>query len=188
MTREEINWQEVQILVDRFYEGTTTPEEEELLMEVMTREDLPEALQTDAEVFRTLANESQRLAAQEADVPQGFEERLMASIKEQEQKEMLTLKPAPRAKGFSITRRLWTAAAACLLLVALASPYLLRDDTTADAFAASDITQEEAEMYTAYALSMVSNTMKSGMSELDAMGDVQQQIRSILNEAVNIDL
>lgn len=188
MKREEINWQEVQSLIDRFYDGTTTPSEEALLMEALSREDLPEALQTDAEVFRALAQENQRLAELEADVPQDFEERLRASIEEQERREQLSIAPSRQRHLALGHRHLWTSIAACLLLVLIATPFLLNGNTSDDAFAASDISQEEAEAYTAYALSMVSNTMKSGMMELDAMGEAQEQIRSIINDAVCIEL
>lgn len=183
MTHQEINWNEVQILIDRFYEGSTTQEEEQLLMQVMTRDDLPEALHTDAEVFRALANESQLIHA-EADVPQGLEERLMESIRQQEQREQLTLVPTAQPRSFRLTRRIWTSIAACLLVVALATPSLLKDNEADLEFTATELTQEEAEDYAAYALSMISTTMKSGMMELDAVSRVQQQVRTTLNDAL----
>ena len=50
MTREQI-----QSLLSRFYEGQTTPDEERLLAAYFQREDIPEELQEDKQLFLMLA-------------------------------------------------------------------------------------------------------------------------------------
>lgn len=168
MNKKQTNWTEIQSLIDRFYEGATTQAEESLLMQVMCSEEVPEAMQTDAEVFRTLAQEEQ----QGLEIPElsaDFEQRVMDQIE------------APR---LSIARHWWpTAAAACLLAVLMLTPALL-DHSMAEPeeFASSDITQDEAEQYAAYALSMVSSKMKMGIEELDVISQVQDQVRLTLND------
>lgn len=185
MNRDNMNWEEVQHLIDRFYEGTTTHEEEELLMALPQCKDVPEHLRTDVEVFRALAQERQTIEA-EPELPEGFEQRLMASIAENERRESLSIAPKNKAaKPKTPMLRWWMSAAACLLVVLGTSLWLPNFHTDEETmFAASDITQEEAEAYTLYALTMVSNCMQQSVEEMECIGRVQEQVRQTLHETI----
>lgn len=180
MSKNTTNWQEVQSLIDRFYAGSTTQAEERLLMHVMCGDDVPEAMQADAEVFRALALEEQQSLLVPEPAP-NFEQRLMASIVEAETAEQEATSLQKR-KRLSLAPRWWTAAAACLLAVLLLSPHIIgHNQEQSQEFAPSDITQAEAEEYAAYALSMVSTKMKASMQELDVITRAQDQVRLALN-------
>lgn len=186
MKQDSLNWEEVKNLIDRFYEGTTTREEEELLMELPGRKDVPEELLTDVEVFRALADERQQLDVPPA-VPEGLEQRLKAAIEEEEKKEQLRIAPVAKNQTLRISmRRWWMSAAACLLLVVAGSTVWLRFEPSdkETMFASSDITQEEAEAYALYALNMVGSCMKQSVEELECMGKVQEQVRQTLHETI----
>lgn len=182
MSKNTTNWQEVQSLIDRFYAGSTTQAEERLLMHVMCGDDVPEAMQADAEVFRALALEEQQSLQMPEPTP-GFEQRLMACIAEAETAEQKAASQQKR-KSLSLAPRWWTAAAACLLAVLLLSPHIIgHNQEQSQEFAPSDITQAEAEEYAAYALSMVSTKMKASVQELDVITHAQDQVRLALNNA-----
>ena len=50
-----MNIEQIKSLLARFYEGQTTPEEERLLADFFRREDVPEELQEDKQLFFMLA-------------------------------------------------------------------------------------------------------------------------------------
>ena len=50
-----MNIEQIKSLLSRFYEGQTTPEEERLLADFFHREDVPEELQEDKQLFLMLA-------------------------------------------------------------------------------------------------------------------------------------
>ncbi len=178
MTKREINWTEIQRLLDRFYDGTTTPDEERYLMQVLTGDDVSDHLKADAEVFRALSEES-CLQHQEPELPEGMEQRLIERIRQEEAAaSVIPLHPISR-----IQHRWWTAAAACLLIAILSVPQLFRQSVNDEQrYAASDISQQEAEEYADYALAMISSHLKEGIEGLDEVARVQEQIRTSLNE------
>ena len=51
----DMNIEQIKSLLARFYEGRTTPEEERLLAAYFHREDVPEELQEDKQLFLMLA-------------------------------------------------------------------------------------------------------------------------------------
>lgn len=178
MKKQEINWREVRQLLDRFYDGSTTQAEEHFLMDVLTGEDIPEQFCIDAEVFRSLSEEvdSQQI---EPELPTGFEQRLMDRIKQEEAADTPVI---ALSTSHSIKHRWWAVAAACLLVAVLSLPNLFRPNEAETLFAASDISQQEAEEYADYALSLISVNLKSGVQELNELAAVQEQIRSVLSE------
>lgn len=183
MKKQDINWTEVEHMLDRFYEGTTTHEEERCLMELLTGDDVPECLAADAEVFRALADET-ALQQTAPEPPEGLEHRLMERIRQEEASSIAPVIPLRPSK--KTARRWWIAAAACLVVVLLSAPHLLRDVTVeTPLYASSEISQQEAEEYADYALAMISSHLKAGVQELDEIGRAQAQIRASLNEIVN---
>ena len=52
----DMNIEQIKLLLSRFYEGQTTPDEERLLADFFRREDVPEELQEDKQLFLMLAH------------------------------------------------------------------------------------------------------------------------------------
>ncbi len=55
-----LNIEQIKSLLARFYEGKTTPEEERILVDIFRREDIPEDLQQDKQLFLVLAQVSEQ--------------------------------------------------------------------------------------------------------------------------------
>ncbi|MBR0195743.1 MAG: hypothetical protein IJQ32_05860 [Paludibacteraceae bacterium] len=66
--------EQIKSLLSRFYEGQTTPEEERLLAAYFRREDVPEDLQQDKQLFLLLAQTS------EQEMPQDIAEEITAFV------------------------------------------------------------------------------------------------------------
>lgn len=95
-------------LLDKYYRGETTLEEERQLKSFFQQEDTPEELQADKDVFLLYTG----LAQQPVDLPEGLEERLSASIGRW-QKESQRRRPWLRP-----SIRLWSIGIAASLLIA----------------------------------------------------------------------
>ncbi len=66
--------EQIKSLLARFYEGQTTPEEERLLADFFRREDVPEDLQEDKQLFLLLAQTSDQ------EMPQDIAEEITAFV------------------------------------------------------------------------------------------------------------
>ncbi len=66
--------EQIKSLLARFYEGQTTPEEERLLADFFRREDVPEDLQQDKQLFLLLAQTSDQ------EMPQDIAEEITAFV------------------------------------------------------------------------------------------------------------
>ena len=55
-----LNIEQIKSLLARFYEGKTTPEEEQILADIFRLEDIPEDLQQDKQLFLVLAQVSEQ--------------------------------------------------------------------------------------------------------------------------------
>ena len=95
-------------LLDKYYRGETTLEEERLLKTFFQQEDTPEELQADKDIFLLYTG----LAQQPVDLPEGLKERLSASIgrwQQESQRRRPWLRPSIR---------LWSIGIAASLLIA----------------------------------------------------------------------
>lgn len=70
----DMNIEQIKSLLARFYEGQTTPEEERLLADFFRREDVPEDLQQDKQLFLLLAQTSDQ------EMPQDIAEEITAFV------------------------------------------------------------------------------------------------------------
>ena len=70
----DMNIEQIKSLLARFYEGQTTPEEERLLAAYFRREDVPEELQEDKQLFLMLAQISDQ------EMPQDIAEEITAFV------------------------------------------------------------------------------------------------------------
>ena len=72
--KRDKNIEQIKSLLARFYEGQTTPEEERLLADFFRREDVPEDLQQDKQLFLLLAQTSNQ------EMPQDIAEEITAFV------------------------------------------------------------------------------------------------------------
>ena len=80
--------EQIKSLLARFYEGQTTPEEERLLADFFRREDVPEDLQEDKQLFLLLAQTSDQ------EMPQDIAEEITAFVNNLGQTKIQPLIPA----------------------------------------------------------------------------------------------
>ena len=86
--------EQIKSLLSRFYEGQTTPEEERLLADFFRREDVPEDLQEDKQLFLLLAQTSDQ------EMPQDIAEEITAFVNNLGQTEKKPVLPeVKRHKG-----------------------------------------------------------------------------------------
>ena len=96
-------------LLDKYYRGETTLEEERQLKGFFQQEEVPEELQADKDVFLLYTG----LAQQPVDLPEGLEERLSASIgrwQKESQRQRPWLRPSIRRWSIGIAASLLIAA------------------------------------------------------------------------------
>lgn len=96
-------------LLDKYYRGETTLEEERQLKGFFQQEEVPEELQADKDVFLLYTG----LAQQPVDLPEGLEERLSASIgrwQKESQRRRPWLRPSIRRWSIGIAASLLIAA------------------------------------------------------------------------------
>ncbi len=102
-----MEWKEIGFLLEKYYEGNTSRDEEERLRQALRRKDLPAEWHADRDAFLGLA------AAKDAEPGPGFEDRLTAAIREAAGGRKRFLYPR-RSPGFMFA----AAAAGVALLVA----------------------------------------------------------------------
>ena len=73
--------EEIRKLLDRFYLGETTLEEEQVLQEYFSSSSIPEELLPDRDLFRSLGD-----ASDSVPVPEGLNQKILDVIDQQEKK------------------------------------------------------------------------------------------------------
>jgi hypothetical protein len=149
--------EEIRKLLDRFYLGETTLEEEQILQEYFNSTSIPEALLPDRDLFRSLGNAGDSVA-----VPEGLNQKILDVIDKQEKKVVRTR----RISVFSLSGL----AAGLLVVIALYVGYFrgdgsgrLASNQMTDTYADPQDAYEEARRTLAY----VSTKLNNGTSELD---------------------
>ena len=105
-----MNIEQIKSLLSRFYEGQTTPEEERQLVAFFRREDVPEDLQQDKQLFLLLAQTSEQEMPQDiADEITAFVNNLgqqdiqpLTHVSQQRKGVIYRLKTPPKDKEFNV--------------------------------------------------------------------------------------
>ena len=165
-------------LRNRFFEGTTTREEEKELMNYFVHEEeVPKEWMQEQQFFRQLAMAHDT----NPPVPAGLKERLSQKIDawaESEKRVSPTLNPTRRH------RRWWIAGAAASLLLA-GSISLKVTQTTAEKDAHAELTPEMALIETERALLLLSSTLNKGMEQMYIAQQTTQKVQENINKALN---
>ena len=178
--------EQVQSLLSRFYEGQTTPEEERLLAAYLRREDVPEELQEDKQLFLMLA----QLSDQE--MPADIAEEITAFVNNLGQTEKKPVLPEVKQRKGIIYRlktppkMFYRAAATVVILVAIGDGVLFHQRTyTTDPFRDTCSTPEEAAAQIQRANNMIAKA--SGQCFETASKALQQteNAKQIVNQYIN---
>lgn len=178
--------EQVQSLLSRFYEGQTTPEEERLLAAYLRREDVPEELQEDKQLFLMLAQISDQ------EMPADIAEEITAFVNNLGQTEKKpVLSEVKQRKGIiyrlkTPPKMFYRAAATVVILVAIGGGVLFHQRTyTTDPFRDTCSTPEEAAAQIQRANNMIAKA--SGQCFETASKALQQteNAKQIVNQYIN---
>ena len=161
-------------LLDRYYDGRSSLQEEAELREFFGQTDLslPEEMLTDAQLFCKMeglhdAIDAQRTEEAELRMPMGMEQRLRDTIVhlEQEEKRKQPARPQPSLPSAQETRQLkpptlWWRIAACLIVVIGSGLYY--QHLQASPFVDTCKTPEEAQIQMERALSIINHHSGQG--------------------------
>ncbi len=159
-------------LLEAFYDGTTTIEEEQELYQYFTSADVPEELEAEKRVFLGLYNLS---ADDDIEVPSSLSNKLSSLIDDLSEKE----KPKRR----SIMIRRVSAIAASLLLLISVGLFILNDRHPHSVLADTYTDPEEAYIETQKTLQLISSTLNDGMKPLKQASDDIIMVNQIVNES-----
>ena len=155
---------EIRKMLDRFYAGESTLEEERILQDYFSAARIPEELIPDRDLFRSLGS-----AADSVVVPDGLNQKILAVLGEQEKKVIRTR----RITVFSLSGL----AAGLLVVVALYVGYFknngggrLASNQITDTYTDPQDAYEEAKRTLAY----VSAKLSTGTTELEHVAQVSK--------------
>ena len=155
-----MNIEQIKSLLARFYEGQTTPEEERLLADFFCREDVPEDLQEDKQLFLLLAQTSDQ------EMPQDIAEEITAFVNNLGQTEKKPVLSEEKQNKGIIYRlktppKMWYRVAATVaILFAIGGGVLFHQRTyTTDPFRDTCSTPEEAAREILYANDIINRSL-----------------------------
>lgn len=182
----DMNIEQIKPLLSRFYEGQTTPEEERLLAAYLRREDVPEELQEDKQLFLMLAQISDQ------EMPADIAEEITAFVNNLGQTEKKPVLPEVKQRKGIIYRlktppkMFYRVAATVAILLAIGGGVLFHQRTyTTDPFRDTCSTPEEAAAQIQRANNMIAKA--SGQCFETASKALQQteNAKQIINQYIN---
>jgi hypothetical protein len=176
--------EQIKSLLARFYEGQTTPEEERLLADFFRREDVPEDLQEDKQLFLLLAQTSDQ------EMPQDIAEEITAFVNNLGQTKIQPLIPEDKQRKGVIFRlktppKMWYRVAATVaILLAIGGGVLFHQRTyTTDPFRDTCSTPEEAADAILYANDIINRSaapfLRSTMIATEQVNDINETLGKI---------
>ena len=182
--KRDKNIEQIKSLLARFYEGQTTPEEERLLAAYFRREDVPEDLQQDKQLFLLLAQTSDQ------EMPQDIAEEITAFVNNLGQTKIQPLIPEDKQHKGVIFRlktppKMWYRVAATVaILFAIGGGVFFHQQTyTTDPFRDTCSTPEEAANAILYANDIINRSaapfLRSTMIATEQVNDINQTLGKI---------
>lgn len=179
-----MNIEQIKSLLARFYEGQTTPEEERLLADFFRREDVPEDLQQDKQLFLLLVQ------ASDQEMPQDIAEEITAFVNNLGQTKIQPLIPEDKQRKGVIFRlktppKMWYRVAATVaILLAIGGGVLFHQRTyTTDPFRDTCSTPEEAAREILYANDIINRStapfLRSTMIATEQVNDINETLGKI---------
>ena len=177
--------EQIKSLLARFYEGQTTPEEERLLADFFRREDVPEDLQEDKQLFLLLAQTSDQ------EMPQDIAEEITAFVNNLGQTKTQPLIPEDKQRKGVIFRlktppKMWYRVAATVaILLAIGGGMFVHQQRTlaTDPFRDTCSTPEEAADAIFYANDIINRStapfLRSTMIATEQVNDINETLGKI---------
>lgn len=182
----DMNIEQIKSLLARFYEGQTTPEEERLLADFFRREDVPEDLQEDKQLFLLLAQTSDQ------EMPQDIAEEITAFVNNLGQTKIQPLIPEDKQRKGVIFRlktppKMWYRVAATVaILLAIGGGVLHHQRTyTPDPFRDTCATPEEAAAQIQRANSMIAKATEQCMAPTSKALQKADATKQVINQYIN---
>lgn len=182
--KRDKNIEQIKSLLARFYEGQTTPEEERLLADFFRREDVPEDLQEDKQLFLLLAQTSDQ------EMPQDIAKEITAFVNNLGQTKIQPLIPEDKQRKGVIFRlktppKMWYRVAATVaFLLAIGGGVLHHQRTyTPDPFRDTCSTPEEAADAIFYANDIINRSaapfLRSTEIATEQVNDINETLGKI---------
>ena len=176
--------EQIKSLLSRFYEGQTTPDEERLLADFFHREDVPEDLQQDKQLFLMLVQISDQ------EMPTDIAEEITAFVNNLGQTEKNSVLPEVKQRKGIIYRlktppKMWYRVAATVaILLAIGGGVLFHQRTyTTDPFRDTCSTSEEAADAILYANDIINRSaapfLRSTMIATEQVNDINETLGKI---------
>ena len=174
--------EQIKSLLSRFYEGQTTPEEERLLADFFRREDVPEELQEDKQLFLMLAQISDQ------EMPTDIDEEITAFVNNlgQTEKKPILLE-VKHHKGIiyrlKTPPKMWYRVAATVAILFAIGGGVISHQKQTDPFRDTCKTPEEAAREILYANEIVNRSaapfLRSTMIATEQVNDINETLGKI---------
>ncbi len=159
-------------LLVRFFDGTTTREEETLLMQYFAQEkNVPKEWEAEQQIFRQLAEARHT----QPSTPEGLEERLIKHIDNLAEKES----PIPHLQPRKANRWWTIGVAACLLLAGSIGLKMMQPPEE------EALTPETAYAETERALLLFAHTLNKGVEQMTTAQLATQRMQEKINRTLN---
>lgn len=168
-----MNAHDIERLLERYYQGSASQEEEQQLKKHFDRDDVPGGLEAEREMFRFFS----RQARQDIPLPPGLEERLSKRIDqlEEEEKRQETARPARRLSSPALLRWAGGIAASLVLLLGIGL-YRQANDRPRDTFDNPELAYAEARR----ALNLFGTAFDRGEKQMEKAGNTVQTVQDKL--------
>ena len=179
--KRDKNIEQIKSLLARFYEGQTTPEEERLLADFFRREDVPEELQEDKQLFLMLAQISDQ------EMPQDIAEEITAFVNNLGQSDIQPLIPKDKQHKGVIFRlktppKMWYRVAATVAILLAIGGGVISHQKQTDPFRDTCSTPEEAAREILYANDIINRSFAPFRQSTNiATGQVNEMNQTIQN-------
>ena len=176
--------EQIKSLLSRFYEGQTTPDEERLLADFFRREDVPEELQEDKQLFLMLSHISDQ------EMPADIAEEITAFVNDLGQTEKKpVLSEVKQHKGIiyrlkTPPKMFYRVAATVAILLAIGGGVISHQKQT-DPFRDTCSTPEEAAMQIQRANSMIAKATEQCMAPATKALQQTEATKQIVNLYIN---
>ncbi len=177
--------EQIKSLLSHFYEGQTTPDEERLLAAYFRREDVPEELQEDKQLFLMLAQISDQ------EMPTDIAEQITAFVNNLGQTEKKPVLPEVKQRKGIIYRlktppKMWYRVAATVaILLAIGGGVLFHQQTyTTDPFCDTCSTPEEAAAELHKANAMITKASQQCLAPTRNAFEQVEDTKEIINKHI----
>ena len=158
---------DIELLIKKFYEGVSTPEEELFLTEyLLSEENRDERWKEERELFRLLQNAQIK-------IPEGVSERLEKSIMQMD----ATQKSIPRGR----TWYYWISSAAAVALLCIGLHFATHEPSSSP-MADTYSNPEEAALVAEQTLAYMSVQLNKGLNKVNDAGQEFEKVNQLINK------